>query len=279
MKNTNKMIEKISEMKETFKNYSPEQKLASIGLFIIITAVIYIVFLYEDPKITDAKKELLQKTKIEILVEKQSENLKIIWKNLEDQKVLRSEIEDLEEKLSWKVDQVKKLEQENVDFRKQMLDDANNIQEEKTDPIVSNMEIVEKKKINNFIPEVKANENPKVIKKEWQIDDPRQDLINYAYNKGWKDFVLTLEGENGLWTPDRRSMILWKNGHYDYWLCQLNTQWHAPFVNSPEFKDAYKQIDYCFGVWQDAFKKGRIKTTFYAYNVRNRYVVRFENLK
>lgn len=123
-----------------------------------------------------------------------------------------------------------------------------------------------------------AKEN-KVLKLEWPETDPRQDLINYAYNLGWKDFVLTLEGENGLWTVDRRSMMIWKNWHYDYWLCQLNTRWHGEFVSSKEFQDPYKQLDYCFWVWQDAIKKWRLTTTFYAYNVRNRYIKRFVNLK
>lgn len=120
-------------------------------------------------------------------------------------------------------------------------------------------------------------------------DDPIQDVINYAYKKGGKDFLLTLEGENGLWKWDRKSGIVGSNGYSDYGLCQLNAQYHGKFIFangynlkdgfSNQFKDPYKQVDICFEVWQDAFEKGRIKTTFYAYNNRHNKAGRFENLK
>lgn len=135
-----------------------------------------------------------------------------------------------------------------------------------------------------------APTNPqRITKKGWPTNDPIQDIVNYAYKKGGKDFLLTLEGENGLWKWDRRSGVVGSNGYYDYGICQLNGQWHAKFIFangynlkagfSENFKDPYKQIDYCIGVWNDAIRKGKIKTTFYAYNVRHAKVARFSNLK
>ena len=61
-------------------------------------------------------------------------------------------------------------------------------------------------------------------------EDPKQDLINYAYKKGGRDFLLTLNGENGIWQWDRKSDRVGANGYSDYGLCQLNGQYHAKFI-------------------------------------------------
>lgn len=157
------------------------------------------------------------------------------------------------------------------------------------------------KKLREEKPEETPKEDPKPIqttkqividqqiyKKWWSKDDPRQDLINYAYKIGWKDFLYTLDNENWLWDYKRRSNMVWSNGYSDYWLCQLNGQWHWKFMFangynlkkwfSNDFLDPYKQLDYCWGVFQDGVKRGIIKTTFYAYNVRHRSEGKFENL-
>lgn len=68
----------------------------------------------------------------------------------------------------------------------------------------------------------------------------------------------------------RKSDIVGANGYSDFGLCQLNRQWHWKFIDSPEFQDPFKQIDYCWGVYQDAINKDRIKTTFYGYNNRHK---------
>lgn len=135
-----------------------------------------------------------------------------------------------------------------------------------------------------------APKDPQRITKKWFEDNKHmQDLVNYAYKIGGKDFLLTLEGENGLWKWDRKSGMVGANGYSDYGLCQLNGQYHASFIFAnganlkagwgKDFQDPYKQLDYCLGVWKDAIAKGRITTTFYAYNVRHNKEGRFENLK
>lgn len=123
MKNKNKMMAGLSKaglyIKDNKKKIIVLMIIAFIG-FMIINKI------FERNKIIDeAKQEMIQKTKIEILVDKQSENLVKIWENLEDQKVLRSKINDLQTQLDAKIDQVKNLEQENSDMRALMLDDAN----------------------------------------------------------------------------------------------------------------------------------------------------------
>jgi len=94
-------------------------------------------------------------------------------------------------------------------------------------------------------------------------------LVSYAYEKGGKDFMLTLGAENGTWEKNRCSGVN-SNGYRDCGICQLNRKWHSNFIDSPEFQDPYKQIDYCLRVYNDGIEKGRITTTFYGYNVRHK---------
>ena len=116
------MIILLSNTKEFIKKNKWLFQFIIIGLFLLS-----ITLIAENNKIDNVKKEILEKTNIEILVEKQSENLKVIWKNLEDQKDIRKDINVLEKKLDGKIDQVKSLEQENSESRKEMLEDANDI--------------------------------------------------------------------------------------------------------------------------------------------------------
>jgi len=98
----------------------------------------------------------------------------------------------------------------------------------------------------------------------------QQKIINYAYEQTKNlDFIYTLEAENGLWEPTRNSMRLGANGYRDMGLCQLNRQYHSPFIDSKEFRDYKAQIHYCYEVYQKAEAKGRLNTTFYGYNRRH----------
>lgn len=94
-------------------------------------------------------------------------------------------------------------------------------------------------------------------------------VVNKVLNEVGMDMVLTLIWENGTFRLDRKSNQIWSNWYYDYGLCQLNYQYHKEFIDSPEFKDWEKQTEYCIWVWNDAVKKNRLSTTFYAYNTRN----------
>lgn len=71
-----------------------------------------------------------------------------------------------------------------------------------------------------------------------------QDYANYAYNIWGMDFVKMIECENGQRDPQRVSKT------HDYWLCQLNYRYNKKFINSPEFDDPYKQLDYCYEKFQ-----------------------------
>jgi len=67
-----------------------------------------------------------------------------------------------------------------------------------------------------------------------------QNYVNYAYNLWGMDFVKLIECENGVWDPKRVSDT------HDHWLCQLNYKYNKNFINSTDFSDPYKQLDYCY---------------------------------
>lgn len=67
-----------------------------------------------------------------------------------------------------------------------------------------------------------------------------QNYVNYAYYLWGMDFVKLIECENGTWDPKKVSST------HDHWLCQLNYSFNKKFINSSDFSDPYKQIDYCY---------------------------------
>lgn len=159
------------------------------------------------------------------------------------------------------------------------------------------MEAIKQKENNNIDTSkiaYKSHKNvfKKIYKAYWYLrfttkESPEQKLIQYAYYKWWREFILTLDWENlWLWFRDQKSLRVWANWYYDYWLCQLNSEYHGKFIFknwynlkdwfSDNFKDPIQQIDYCFTVWKDAEAKKRIPTTFYAYNNRQNKADRFE---
>ncbi len=87
----------------------------------------------------------------------------------------------------------------------------------------------------------------------------KSDLFTQAYNgflpEHRDDMVMTWIHESGF-NPEAVSGKN-SNGTRDYGLCQLNSRYHWEFINSEEFKDPIKQIDYCLSVYRDAVKKKR----------------------
>lgn len=75
------------------------------------------------------------------------------------------------------------------------------------------------------------------------------------------DFLATFNAENGLFNPFRKHPFANKDGSRDYG-CGLNSTYHLKFIRSADFKDAHKNIQYCY----DIFKKR--PTAFYGYYKR-----------
>lgn len=89
--------------------------------------------------------------------------------------------------------------------------------------------------------EIQQEEQHEIIVHNWYASDSIiQDYANYAYDIWWIEFVKLIECENGRWDPNRVSET------HDHWLCQLNYKYNKNFINSPDFSDPYKQLDYCY---------------------------------
>ena len=99
------------------------------------------------------------------------------------------------------------------------------------------------------------------------LSDYQDEFATHLYNKcmevmpnvigkySCESIVKTYNGENWSWVVELKSWMVGSNGYSDYWLCQLNMEYHMLFIKSKDFKDPYKQLDYCLWVWQDAYKK------------------------
>lgn len=85
--------------------------------------------------------------------------------------------------------------------------------------------------------------------------DEQNELVQLAYELGGIDFVYTIEAESGF----RSNAINWNtNGTYDKYECQLNSAYHSYMFDKPEFQIARNRIYYCYDVWLDGKKKGRM---------------------
>lgn len=90
-------------------------------------------------------------------------------------------------------------------------------------------------------PEVQEPVYQEIIVHKWYASSSQvQNYVNYAFNMWGIDFVKLIECENGIRDPKRVSVT------HDHWLCQLNYTYNKKFINSPDFSDPYKQLDYCY---------------------------------
>lgn len=114
--------------------------------------------------------------------------------------------------------------------------------------------------------------NPQIVHNGYASDSVVQDYVQYAYNKWWLDFVKLIECENGRRDPYRVSRT------NDHWLCQLNYRYNKDFINSVNFQDPYKQLDYCYekykinpNLWY--WPKRKIKWQKCTDFVNNRFII------
>jgi hypothetical protein len=61
-----------------------------------------------------------------------------------------------------------------------------------------------------------------------------------------------LEAESG-WR-NIKSHQIGANGYSDYGECQLNRMYHKPFIDSVNFKDWRKRLDYCYKTYKGGAK-------------------------
>jgi hypothetical protein len=122
------------------------------------------------------------------------------------------------------------------------------------------------------------NKVEKTVDLPW-FGDYQDLLASYAFNTckkvlgndSWtyscENLVLTWNAENGWWRRDATNTAN-SNGTHDWWLCQLNSAYHAKFIKSKRFNNPLAQLDYCLQVRVDAKKKQRMP--WYAFAVRHK---------
>lgn len=86
-----------------------------------------------------------------------------------------------------------------------------------------------------------------IKKKEYEENDLRNEMIQYAYNIGWLDLVLMMECENSTRNMYRQSEVV-KNWRREpsYWLCMIDRDFHPEIIDDPRFRsDRKRQIETC----------------------------------
>lgn len=87
----------------------------------------------------------------------------------------------------------------------------------------------------------------KIYKKEWDKSDPRQKLVQYAFEIGGFDLVYLVECENATWNIYRQSEVV-QNGRREpsYWLCMIDRDFHKDIIDNPKFWESWqRQLDRC----------------------------------
>lgn len=81
-----------------------------------------------------------------------------------------------------------------------------------------------------------------IVHKGFDYNDPRQDMVWYAYKLWWIEFVALIECED--WNRDIKKK--WDHG-YALGLCQLNKRWHKrteDYINKRQ-----SQVEVCYWKW------------------------------
>lgn len=81
-----------------------------------------------------------------------------------------------------------------------------------------------------------------IVHNGFDYNDPRQDMVWYAYKLWWIEFVALIECED--WNRDIKKK--WDHG-YALGLCQLNKRWHKrteDYINKRQ-----SQVEVCYWKW------------------------------
>lgn len=135
-----------------------------------------------------------------------------------------------------------------------------------------------------------TKKEPVIIRKQqkWETKEQaeeKQGYVDYIWKKTKNiDMILTFEFESGYnkeainknyKKTKSGEFILDENGNKivkstDHGIPQLNTEYHMAFIQSEDFEDPYKQIDYGIKLYLAYEKSGIIGERFYGYNYRQR---------
>lgn len=132
--------------------------------------------------------------------------------------------------------------------------------------------------INSGSGDQKLNLKEKVYQKKGNFPEDKQAIIAHASRISGNnlDFIATLDKENaGTWDVNIISKPN-RNGTYDKGLCQFNSAYYSHLYELPEWNNPEWQINKCYDLYTYAILKGKIKTTFYGYNLRQKSKLNFE---
>lgn len=136
--------------------------------------------------------------------------------------------------------------------------------------VLSGNTIVEYGKQPLDLPLVEQHSTETIHHSGFSFEDPRQAIIQKAYDLGGIEFVLMLECENGNWSIDGRG----DRGHA-WGLCQMNDKYHN--IPKEYFEDREYQLEYCYQKWKWGTKfywpKRKIKGQYCKDYVRDRFTI------
>jgi len=93
--------------------------------------------------------------------------------------------------------------------------------------------------------------------------DMAQDMVQYAYDIGWIDFVGTISAESKF-DPH----AVWDSGK-SYGYCQIHRTWNAETQNKYRALTTNKErMDFCYKIYQWYVEAGNIQNRLYGYRVR-----------
>ena len=100
--------------------------------------------------------------------------------------------------------------------------------------------MVEKKEVKSEVKQEPTPSGSKITHKGFAADSNVQNIVRYAYQLGWYDFVAVLECEN--WSYDL-------NARGDNWhsrsLCQVNDRYHKD-IPSDFTTNRVVAVEYCY---------------------------------
>ena len=94
---------------------------------------------------------------------------------------------------------------------------------------------------------IETKKEKTIRKKEYDINDERNKMIQYAFNLWWWELVWLMECENSTRNPFRQSEVV-KNWRREpsFWLCMIDKDFHPEIINDWRFWEDWRfQVETC----------------------------------
>lgn len=131
--------------------------------------------------------------------------------------------------------------------------------------------MVEKKEVKSEIKQEPTPSGSKITHKGFAADSNVQNIVRYAYQLGWYDFVAVLECENWSYRLDS----VGDHGHA-HGLCQMNDRYHKD-IPADYTTNRVRAVEYCYSKWKQwvaFYWPSRIVKGQKCYNyVKNRFIL------